>query len=90
MTATELKATIRTCLNKGTSEDCTGCPYEETPCCVDMMMHDAVEIIEGLEIQLQTYHKADTFLAAHGWKWGSTNDAQQRLLLDGSETKCQG
>ena len=69
MISDELKKAIRECLAKGASDDCTGCPYENETCCVDKMMRDALDVIEGMEVQLRAYHTADTFLAAHGWKW---------------------
>ena len=52
-----------------------GCEYLKKGCTQSLKM-DALEIInrqqaenDRLKAELNQYHKADTFLDAHGWQW---------------------
>ena len=33
------------------------------------LMADAVEVLKEQHTVIEKYHKADSFLEAHGWKW---------------------
>lgn len=54
---------------------CWKCAYykqDEKPvarCDYRGLMDDAIELLKEQQEQLDKYHKADTFLEAHGWKW---------------------
>ena len=32
-------------------------------------VHEIVDVLKEQEAIIEQYHKADTFLEAHGWKW---------------------
>lgn len=52
---------------------CGECPYyeiaDEPFQCRDALLMDALKLIKEQKKVIDTYHKADTFLAVHGWKW---------------------
>lgn len=75
--ADDIKNALRLCFDREAM--CPSeCPYFDSVECKRELMRDALESIKGLEIQLTMYHKADTFLAAHGWTWGETNAGSKR------------
>ena len=37
--------------------------------CQRWILKDALKLLKGQEAIIEQYHKADGFLAAHGWKW---------------------
>lgn len=37
--------------------------------CMEDLLSEALELLKEQKKQLDKYHKADTFLEAHGWKW---------------------
>lgn len=45
------------------------CPYFAYDFCGPLLATDALELLKEQQEQLDKYHKADTFLEAHGWKW---------------------
>ena len=56
--------------------------YEDYPCkecsygppaldCVKRLYVDAIKLIKEQQQIIDTYHKADAFLAAHGWEWNN-------------------
>lgn len=52
------------------------CPYKQEgssfPVCYDRLAMDALEVLKKQKEIIDTYHKADTFLAVHGWQWKET------------------
>ena len=52
---------------------CPACPYydvdAEMGCHSNELMADALAMLKEQEAIIEQYHKADTFLEAHGWKW---------------------
>ena len=52
---------------------CGECPYYEIADehfqCEDALLMDALKLIKEQKRVIDAYHKADTFLAVHGWKW---------------------
>ena len=54
-------------------DECEACPYGELSGleCVRQLYRDVVELINEQDKIIEQYHKADSFLAAHGWKWES-------------------
>ena len=52
--------------------DCNNCPYDKI-CYHDkacsLMLRDALELLKEQQKVIEEYHKADGFLAVHGWKW---------------------
>ena len=38
------------------------------------ILHEAKELLKEQKKQLDKYHKADTFLETHGWKWERENE----------------
>jgi len=50
------------------------CPYYHDPFgCRTHMEKDALELLKEQKQIIDQYKKADTFLAAHGWKWENTD-----------------
>ena len=46
------------------------CPYANSgEQCSQLLYNDILELIEEQEKIIEQYHKADMFLAIHGWKW---------------------
>ena len=52
---------------------CRDCPYFKRkyfyPDCEATMKRSALELLKEQEKIINEYHKADAFLAAHGWEW---------------------
>ena len=48
---------------------CEGCPYLEKESCIGNIHKDALALLKEQEEIIKQYHKADTFLDVHGWKW---------------------
>ena len=65
--------TLKDALKQCTEGKCVECPLKKDPECMSHLANRSSEYIKELEIQLTMYHKADTFLAVHGWTWGETN-----------------
>lgn len=38
------------------------------------VLHEAKELLKNQRELLDKYHKADTFLETHGWKWERENE----------------
>ena len=59
------------CCSNAMGEDCDNCPYkvEYDVCGIDYLQRDAIELLKEQEAIIEQYHKADTFLDSHGWKW---------------------
>lgn len=53
----------------GWLHSCDNCPYASDANCQFKLYFDALTLIEEQEAIIEQYHKADVFLAAHGWKW---------------------
>lgn len=68
---------LECCMVTDDDAPCTDCPYNdpttyeygENHCLRKELMPEAISLLKELERQLEEYHKADTFLAAHGWEW---------------------
>lgn len=46
--------------------------YDESELCnVTALSRDTLEVIENLKKTIATYEQANTFLAAHGWRWNN-------------------
>jgi len=43
--------------------------HKAYPLAVSELMSEASERLEGQDKIIKQYHKADCFLAAHGWEW---------------------
>ena len=60
------------CCKNSFRRHCDSCPVTDD-CCHDKMplfvLRHALELLNEQQKQLEEYHKADTFLEAHGWKW---------------------
>ena len=58
---------------------CQGCPYFEErktyghEWCTTSMAQDALALLKEQQRIIEQYHKADTFLNTHGWKWSENN-----------------
>lgn len=58
---------------------CNECPYgkynyddqQAYPVrgCVEKLRNDTLALLKEQETVIELYHKADTFLATHGWSW---------------------
>lgn len=49
---------------------CDGCPYDiKSAKCLFLLHSDALELLKEQQKIIEQYHKADGFLAIHGWKW---------------------
>ena len=52
---------------------CADCPYFEpystVEKCMTELREDAIGLLKEQEAVIEQYHKADGFLAIHGWKW---------------------
>jgi len=58
--------------NGATDGDCNICPYNKgykTGECWIQMNRDALELLKEQQNVIEQYHKADSFLDVHGWKW---------------------
>lgn len=54
--------------------DCRKCPYfPELIFCKAALIHDARELLKKQDAIIKKYQSADTFLEAHGWKWGKSD-----------------
>lgn len=53
----------------GRPHSCDNCPYVEDNDCQSKLYSDALALIEEQQAIIERYHKADVFLAVHGWKW---------------------
>ena len=51
--------------------DAMECPYRygDESCDIEEMCRDALELLKEQQKVIEQYHKADGFLAIHGWKW---------------------
>ena len=48
-------------------KECMNCPYWLDADCVEALNADALALLKEQERQLNEYHKADAFLAVHGF-----------------------
>ena len=53
---------------------CKDCPYYDVDSgvggrCMEEKDKDAIELLKEQQAVIEKYHKADSFLEAHGWKW---------------------
>lgn len=53
----------------GQYHSCDNCPYVSDANCQSKLYSDALALLEEQEAIIEQYHKADGFLAVHGWKW---------------------
>jgi hypothetical protein len=53
----------------GWLHSCDNCPYASDANCQFKLYFDALTLIEEQEAIIEQYHRADGFLAVHGWKW---------------------
>ena len=62
-------------LQRGTiNRNCEDCPYNDDVhigSCKSLypLLEDALVLLKEQEKIINEYHKADAFLAAHGWEW---------------------
>ena len=68
---------LECCMVTDDDTPCTNCPYNdpttyeygETHCLRKELMPDAIALLREQEAIIEQYHKADGFLAVHGWKF---------------------
>ena len=61
---------------KSIDTDCDECPFKTNyepldagDTCTAYLFDSAIECLKEQEAVIEQYHKADGFLAIHGWKW---------------------
>lgn len=63
------------CCAAMSGDECRECPYghecrdTDLPYGMPHLAADALAILKEQELIIKRYHKADVFLAVHGWKW---------------------
>ena len=45
------------------------CPYYQSHDCTDELKNDILAMLKEQDKIIEQYHRADSFLDAHGWKW---------------------
>ena len=77
---------------KNLDGSCVGCPYfkddinfGEDDCLREQLMIDAIELLKEQKEIIDNYHKADTFLAVHGWQWKETTTESSTNPKDGEQ-----
>ena len=78
---------------EGCVQGSQACPYiTKGDRCFHILLDDALSVIneqqaeiDRLKAELNQYHKADTFLAAHGWQWKKTTTERSTNPKDGDE-----
>ena len=63
---------LECCTATGVESDCKNCPYtDDAGSCTSLypMLYDALALLMEYEAVISRYHRADAFLAAHGWRW---------------------
>lgn len=65
---------LECCTSAGFTPECENCPYCDNPddgTCVSLhkMLSDALTLLKEDMTIISQYHRADAFLATHGWRW---------------------
>ena len=70
--------------NKGRGEYCYPINRGIAENALELLKEQQAEI-DRLKAQLAQYHKADTFLAVHGWQWKETTTESSTNPKDGEQ-----
>ena len=58
------------CCSHTDGVNCIYCPYDTSDSdCTALLSMDVLELLKEQEAIIERYHRADGFLATHGWKW---------------------
>ena len=61
------------CNHYNDNNHCDGCSYRKPngilSWCIDDLMVDALALLKEQSNIIEKYHKADSFLFTHGWRW---------------------